>query len=295
MAGTAADPPTNRAALPSFSGVSSLWVHARFSPSASTTSSGTQPVRLYDGSTCRLIIRGTGTNNTLKLSSRTAAGTITDLLTFSANVWTNSAVNTFDLFVNYAVSGSATLYLNGTSVGTYTGDVTTDSATTLSQVEFSGGIGVNTSWSECLVRTSDTRSSRVWYIGPQAAGNTQGWTPNTVGNINEVGANDTTLISTSSNNILSEWTTPTSIPSGSWSVDAIGQSARVQVAVTGPQHFDWVCRTADGTDNLAGASLAPSTSFGNFRKLWLTNPKTAADWGTSDITTGFNLGIKSLA
>ncbi len=135
----------------------------------------------------------------------------------------------------------------------------------------------------------------LWTLAPQAAGNTQSWLPNTVGNINEIVLSDATLISTGNNNDVSLWTTPTSAPSGSWGVKAIVQEARVQVGITGPQHFDWMVRTAS-TDYTAGVSNAPSTGFTNFSNYkWVTNPNTSASWSITDIASGFNLGIKSLA
>jgi hypothetical protein len=296
--GAASDPPTNRLGYGFSSAISQFWFHCQFQTNSASggTLSNAQLFRFCDGTTSRLAVRGTGTNGQLKISKRTAAGTFTDLVTGTSGAFT-SGVTAVDLFVNYAVSGQVTLYLNGVQVADYTGDVTTDSATTLSGFTF-GGIqtAVQNGISEIIVSSSDTRGKALWTLTPQAAGNTQSWTPNTVTNINEVTLSDATFISTTANDSLSEWTTSTSIPSGSWSVDAIVQSARVEVAVSGPQHFDWVIRTADGTDNLAGDSNAPITSFGNFKnKIWATNPKTGTAWATSDITTGFNLGIKSLA
>ena len=132
-------------------------------------------------------------------------------------------------------------------------------------------------------------------IGAGSRGNTQSWTPNTVGNINEVIISDTTLVSTNVNDALSQWTTPTSALSGNWGVKAIVQEARVRIGTTGPQHFDWSLRTAS-TDYVAGVSNAPLTSFSNFKnQLWTTNPNTSGAWAITDIASGFNLGIKSLA
>jgi hypothetical protein len=132
-------------------------------------------------------------------------------------------------------------------------------------------------------------------MGPVAAGNTQSWTPNTVGNINKVGANDSTFISTTAASALSQWTQPTALPSGAWTVAAIVQNARVENSVTGPQHFDWLARTG-GADYLAGVPQAPTLAFSSFQHLWQTNPNTGLPWQPAEIiAAGFNLGIESQA
>jgi hypothetical protein len=188
--------------------------------------------------------------------------------------------------------------LGGVQAINFSGDPRTDAATQLNQVELAGvsntANATASCWSEVIIADEDTRGMSLWSLPPAAAGNTQGWTPNTLANINKTTINDATVISTSSNNTLSEWTTATSAPSGAWAVKAIVQEARVSVGGTGPQHFDWVVRTA-GTDFTAGASVAPSGTLSNFSNMWATNPNTSSAWAISDIATGFNLGIKSLA
>jgi hypothetical protein len=297
---SAGDPPANRAQTPTFTPVSLLWVHgqASFGNSASSTANvQSLIVRSPDG-VSRIVVRQTATAGLLKVSQRNAAGTITDLATASSSVTTGTN-HSFDLKIDYSASGSILLYLDGALVINFSGDPRTDAATQLNQVELGSPcpeFTVSGGWSEVIIADEDTRGMALWTLAPQAAGTTQSWTPNTVGNINEVTLNDTTFVSTTANNALSEWTTPTSAPTGtSWAVKAIVQEARVRAAVTGPQHFDWIVRTG-GADFLAGVSNAPTTSFGNFRnRIWANNPNTSAPWVIGDIATGFNLGIESLA
>jgi hypothetical protein len=195
------------------------------------------------------------------------------------------------------------MYLAGTQVINFSGNPCTDAATQLNQVEFAsanGGAGGTvsngggTGWSEIIIADQDTRGMGLWTLNPTAAGNTQSWTPNTVANVNKATINDTTNVSTGSNNALSEWTTPTSPPAGTWNVLAVVQEARVLRGTTGPQNFEWLLRTTDGTDHVTG-SVNPSTSFGNFsNQIWATNPFTTSAWAITDIAAGFNLGIESL-
>jgi hypothetical protein len=201
------------------------------------------------------------------------------------------------------------MWFAGTQVINYTGaSICTDAATQLNQVDFASfnngtnnnggcnsgsGYGA-TCWSEIIIADSDTRGMGLWTLAPQAAGNTQSWTPNTVSDVNPVTINDTNFVSTGSNNALSEWTTPTSPPSGTWNVLAIVQEARVLASTSGPSTAEWLMRTKDGSDHTTGSFTPPVASFANFNnQIWATNPHTSAAFVIGDITTGFNLGIES--
>ncbi len=296
MNGGASDPPANRMVTPAFSASAVVWVHYQAQPQVGSGTVNSQGliVRSPDG-VGRIYIRQTATTGQLKVDKRDAATTFTNLFTAAGATFTTGSVHALDLKINYVASGEVSLWIDGSQVGTFSGDPRTDAATTLNQVDFSSLQTGNVWHSEIIVGDEDTRGMALWTIAPVAAGNTQSWTPNTVGNINDQTINDATLVSTTNNNDLSQWTTPVSAPSGSWGVKAIVQEARVRVGTTGPQHFDWSLRTAS-TDYTAGTSNAPSTSFGNFNnQRWATNPNTSGSWSITDIASGFNLGIKSLA
>lgn len=296
-----ADPPASRLVSPAFTAASSLWVHAQvgiISIGASTVNQQGLIIRSPDG-VARLLLRQTATTGGLKISSRNAAGTITDLAASTINLPANGMIS-LDLQINYVAAGSVNLYLGGALAATFSGDPRTDAATQLDQIDLAtvcNGLNGN-AWSEVVVADTDTRSVCLWTLAPAAAGNTQSWTPNTVGNINKTAINDASFISTSSNNALSEWTTGAapSAPAGTYNVLAVVQEARVETSVSGPQHFDWLVRTGN-TDNLAGNRKAPPLSFATFgNQIWQTNPQTGVAWTMADLTaTGFNLGIESQA
>lgn len=310
-AGTTADPPTNYIRSDAFTGQSTVWITWRAMRANNYTNTNTVLFRALDGSTPRLYIRGattgdSGSNGSLKIEKRTAAGTYTTLAstvtcatssTLCYNATTDASVpRKYDLKIIYGTSGEITLYQNGVSIASYTGDVTTDSATSLSKIELcdarGGAGGENTAISEIIVANADTRGMALWTLHPQAAGTTQNWTPSTVGNVAKSALNDATYVSTNANDTLSGWTTPTSAPTGNWNVLAITQNARVQRSVTGPQSFAYYCRSG-GTDNV-GADIGANTGFTNHaQKLWATNCTSGAAWAIGDIASGFNLGIKS--
>lgn len=298
-------PPSLYFLTPVFTNVSSFWTHFQFSQNGATfTNTLNAPAFwLLDSSgLARIVVRGTGTAGVFKISTCNSSGTLVDLATSSAIPISANVPIAFDLFVNYAVSGQATLYANGVSVAdTGTGvNVTTNSVTSLAQVGFQGlttASGIGGPMGEVLVQDTSTIGCAVFTLVPQAAGNTQSWLPNTVGNINENAINDSNSISTVSVNALSEWTTVASstFPGGSnaWALTAIVQNARVAIGTTGPQHFEWLCRTIDGSDHVTG-SVAATSSFVNYSNIWALNPHTGSAWAIGDIASGFNLGIESL-
>jgi hypothetical protein len=303
----AADPPTSRwTMVQPFTSVSSLWFHAQLGVTGNsgiftpTSNQQTLIIRSPDN-VSRLILRQVATFGTWKLSQRNAAGTITDLVTGTNFAGFGNSITQVDIFVNYVLSGAVQVYFNNNATPNinFSGDPRTDSATQLNQIELGGwgGNGGTISWSELIVSSTDTRNMAVWTLDPQAAGNTQQFTPNTLANVHKTQINDSgsSFISDGNANDLSQWTTPTSAPSGSATVTAIVQEARVRVGATGPQHFDWSVHTG-GSDFTGGASNAPTTSFGNFNNfIWATNPNTSAAWALSDITGGtLSLGIKAL-
>jgi hypothetical protein len=302
---TVTDPPANRLVSPTFTPNSSLWVHAQASTQVTTPQTGGQIIilRSPDG-VARILLRQTTTFGQFKVSTRNAAGTITDVATASASpVMVFNVTTAIDMQVIYGCTAAdkINLYLNGVSVMAFTGSsLCTDAATQLNQVEFANvnnNISANvngTGWAEIIVADSDTRGMALWPLAPVAAGNTQSWTPNTVGNVNPILINDTNFVSTTTNNALSQWTTPTAAPTGTWNVLAVVQEARVRAPVTGPLHFEWLCRSG-GTDNVTGSLTPPTAAFGNFsNQIWANNCKTGSPWAISDIAAGFNLGIESL-
>lgn len=255
-------------------------------------------MRLLDGSTARLLVRGTGTSGQFKISKRTAAGAFTDLATSVAGAFNvlYSTLYLLDFIVNYSTTGRATFYVNGVPIiDTGAGvDVTTDGAATLSAGDVSCPF-TDTSlqyWSEWLTRDGSTLGARVLTRPPVAAGNTQSWTPNTVGNINELVINDTTFISTTSNDQLSEWTVSTTPPPGNWLITSVVQEARLLVGGSGPLNFDWLVRTSDGTDHTV-TGAAGTLIFANYSAVsWPLNPSTSAAWQFDEL---INSGVESRA
>lgn len=290
--GSSPYPPLAYAMTPLFGPTSSFWIHAQHNCVATTGNNNACMLAALDSSGVgRILVLGTATVGQVKICTRNAAGTITTLATSAAGAVPQASLTSLDLFINYAVSGQVTLYISGVVIAD-TGpgvNVTTDSATALAQVEFAS-MTTQDGWSECIVQDTSTLGLALQTLPPVAAGNTQSWTPNTVGNVNSNTINDANFVAATAVNSLSQWTVGTTLPAGSWVIEAVVQTARVSIGATGPQHFEWLVRTSDGSDHVTG-SVAPATSFGNFSNVWLTNPHTSAAWNAGEL---INAGIESL-
>jgi hypothetical protein len=145
-------------------------------------------------------------------------------------------------------------------------------------------------FSEIQVRTDDTRSLRMVTLAPVAAGNTQAWT-GVVGNINETTINDANNINDGTGNLKSQWTVG-SLPSGTFGIKDVIQSARIANGTSGPQNYRWELRIS-GADYDNGADILATTTLTNVQKDWATSPATSSAWQQSEIATGFNSGLLS--
>lgn len=306
---TVADPPGVRWTSPTFTPTSSIWVHAVFySGAADATTSNQQAliIRSPDG-VSRIQLRQTGTAGVLKLSIANAARSFTDLVTLSAYPFPTT-LTTLDMQIPYTCGGGdvTNIYYNSVLAGTYTGSLCTDSATTLNQVEIASvnngvgcaGGGFGTCWSQLLVDTVDTRSEVVATIIPQGAGPTQSWTPNTLANVNKGTISDTTFVSTTSNNAISQWTAPTSAPTGTWGVRAVSIEARALVSTTGPQNMEFSAHVSGSDYTSLCTNPTLTNSFANYRCQMNTSPATSSVWGISEIYNSggnqFSFGVESL-
>jgi hypothetical protein len=205
--------------------------------------------------------------------------------------------------VTYGTSGSVTIYINGAQVFTFSGDTTTDGATTLSSVELAGIAtgSTNTTWSEIIVLDSDTRGCGLWLMNSNTSGTNSQWA-GTASTVNKNQINDTGFVTAASNNLIEDYKPSggggsggIALPAGSYTVLGVVESVRALVGTAGPQHLQAGFNFA-GTWQW-GSSFAPSTSFGNFSNIvWNTNPNTGAAWTIADITAAtFNYSFQSVA
>ena len=300
----------------------SFWVSMRINTYCANGSgvsggiAGITPIRLADSSgIVRLVLVLTGTtqspNDNFNIKTVNAAGTQTIIgsastgkfMSFQAATTTPAVVpDKIDIFVNYAVSGQIIVYCNGVQTFTYSGDITTNSVTSLSYVDIGQtafnnvfGTTCRSGYSEIIVSTSDTRNLSLVTQAPSAAGNTDTFTSGLFSNINQNLANYTSPDNSATASQIQEYKVGQAIPTGSFSVISVVQHAMCTVGSTGPQHIQFMVRT--GSTDYNSASLAPGVAWGVLQNNWDTNPNTSAAWATTDLvasSVNFNIGYESI-
>lgn len=288
-----------RAALSS--AVSSVWVGARFYISAN--SAGSNPnyfLSFFDGTNRRLILTVStgGSTGFLQLSKRNAAGTVTVLAT-SSNTLAVTSILKIDVSLTYAAAGAVKVYLGGTLIIDYSGDVTTDSATSVDSLAFGHPIGGSAStqftyWSEIIAASEDTRALNLVTLAPTANGNTFNWDTGSYASINETVIDDTSLITSATAGQLAQFAINSSGITGTPAIRALCVSARAQKGGTGPQNAKMSVRSG-GADQLSSVVSLPA-AMNRVAYIFATNPGTSGAWAYSDLTAaGFNIGIQSEA
>jgi hypothetical protein len=270
------------------------------SPGALTGTANAHIVRFLDGVNCRLVVRDTGTVSTWAVYKRSAAAVYTQLGSNFINTGINiTAPVAFDIHVVYGTTGSVTIYIAGAQVFTFSGDTTTDGATTLSSVEIAGiaASSNNVIWSEVIVMDVDTRPMGLWLMNSVTAGNAQTFT-GTATNVNKAVISDATFISAASAGLIQEYRSGgIALPAGSFTVATVKINSRAQIGASGPQHLQYVTRV--GTTDYPAGSWSPVVgSFGNDVQNYMVpiNPGTSVAWTTADLTaTTFNYGVESAA
>lgn len=272
--------------------VSSFWWSGQFY-AASGVTTGYESVAFLDGTVRRLVLK---TNSALKLElyKRTATPSDTLLATSSVTI-TGNVLTKLDVHVVYGTSGSVDVYSGGTLILSYSGDVTTNSATTLTGfvVGAMGSSGLSALWSEIMCASVDTRGFSLVTMAPAANGNTFAWT-NSYANIDETTLDDTDLCTSSTVGDLAQTTITalSGISSGNPAIRAVGVTARAQKGGTGPQNAYLNVRTG-GNDYLSSVQALPA-AFGRVAAVFESNPATSGAWAYTDLTAaGFNIGVKS--
>jgi hypothetical protein len=306
----------------SFPATTQFWASFRlntYTPNNGGGAGNAQPLRFVDAAgVVRLKIIFSGTygspNDTFTVWKGNASGSFTQIGSTSTGRFASTAAggsylavtDKIDVSINYNTSGYITFYLNGTQTFTYSGDVTTDSTTTLSGLQLGGcvtggnnGATPYSAWSEVIVATRDTRNMSVATQVATANGNADTFAGGTAANLAAL----TFLTSDPAPNYataagqIQEYTVTPALPSGSFSVVSVVQHARATVGASGPTKFDFVVRTG-GADFTSSPDTAPTLVWATYTYNWDTNPNTGNAWQVTDLaasSSSFNLGLKSVA
>lgn len=293
-----------------FGNVSQVWFSARVVMAAGG-SIGPIGLRFRGpGMVERIRITNTHANSAVagpyNVSTVNAAGTVTSLGNTSAGfTQTPTVPDKLDIFINYAVAGSMQIYINGTRVFDFSGDVTTDGATQLQLADFGAftyvtgfsGSGSFTAWSEVIAATTDTRSLGLVTQVPTANGNTHNWDSGTA---SDIGATSYATGDAAPNyaltaGLIQEYQVTPALPGGFYSILAVVHKARLAASPSPPADMQFMVRSA-GADFVSG-TLAPNLSYTTLQNVWDVNPATSAAWLPTDLpsaSTAYNMGLKSI-
>lgn len=278
---------------------STFWVGARACLNAYNTGPLPLLTLVDSGNVTRIIVQPTdASNDPLKVYKQNAAGSLTLLFTASTGLTLTPAggPDKIDLDVSYGTSGHITLYVNGTPAGTYSGDVTTDGATTISSVRLGPGnfrSNVSVTWSGLLIRTTSTLGVDVMYRPPATLGDTDQWTGG-VANVGNQTVSATSYDTASAASQVQLYKPAAQVPTNAVVV-AVADVVPATAGASGTLAHIQLLRKVGGT--LYPATTQPLPAAGataNITQIWDVNPATGVAWTPTDLNAStYQFGYES--
>jgi len=280
-----------------FTPTTSFWVHFKHrNIFPAEVSSSADWIQFVDSTGIpRLIIEPATAGNDFQIKISTLDGSSTKVPLFTSTKTVNSlSLTDFDIFVDYSSGGEIKFYMNKGLITSYTGDITTDGITALSQLKL-GSYTTSSSrysyYSEVIISTTDTRSMRLVTLKPVANGNTMDWT-GSVTDVNQYLNDSNTFISSGTAGEIAQFTIPSLPSSSSFDVVALIQSAKALMTTGSPANLRFSVRT--GATDYSSSDISLDVVYEPHNYIWNTNPATSNPWTTAEVgTVGFNLGIES--
>lgn len=227
----------------------------------------------------------------VKLDAST--GTRTVLATESGSDFAMNTLYRFDIQVsNYGASGTVTVYVNGTVIMTFTGNIAVTGITNLDTVIIPSTTGTNAGsfYSEIIVADSDTRSIQgLATLALTGAGTTTGWSNNTFSNINGTSESDNNPTNVNTAAVDQQYTVTninTAIPS--FAVLACKITARAaRTSSSTPTNVKLGYGSAGSGFFGSGASKAITSNIGYtvYEQYDTINPITSAAFTPTDMST----------
>lgn len=282
---------------------SAFWFTAQLYAAGGTIiAAGEQMIRFTDSAgVVRIRLRVSTANTTVPTIGYTAetvnaAGAVVTTIGTYSLIQANASLGKIDIFCNYASSGQFTIYNNGTQILTFSGNLLTDSNTTINGFDLGTfqnftAAGGPCCWSELIVSDSDTRQNSLQTLAPVANGSTHNFDTGTpaASNVNETTMNDATLDGSTTAGQIDQYTIP-ALASGNPSILAVVVSARMQEGSSGPAHADVGVRAGSTPGNYWSSNFALTTAWGPFQNVWLTDPSTGTGWQALPV----NIGVQSV-
>jgi hypothetical protein len=195
----------------------------------------------------------------------------------------------FDMQVtSYGASATVNVYLNNTSLISFTGNVAVSGMTNFDSV-FVNAIGSSSGntyvISECFVADSDTRAVQgVQTLALTGAGTTNNWTNNTYTNINGTSYSDSNPTSVNTTGTDQQYNVTDPTPA-SFTVAAVQISARMAKGLTStPTQVKLGYNSGGSVAFGTGAAKTVTTAYNTYQQIDATNPVTGNAFTPSELT-----------
>lgn len=305
VASSSSDPPSVMIGTGNFTAAASdIWLHFQGMANNVGNVANNVWIRFLDSAgNAAVVVRGSGTSGSVKISSRTSGGAYTDLITCTGTAASLSVLTQYDIHLNFASSGAITWYENGAQTCTYSGNMLNgDGSTTIQQVQFNGlaSAAPTYSYSEVIVADEDTRTMGRWTMNTSTSGATTAWT-NSAGTtpcsttiLAQIAQNDANYVSTGSNTQIELCVPNKTLPGGSWAVKTMGFAVRGMRGVSGPQNLHFMVREGSTNYTLGSPLPLPAAMNKLSNALYPNDPATSLPWTSTTITDpNFQLGFQS--
>jgi hypothetical protein len=233
-----------------------------------------------------------GANNANLVAANGASYTV--LATEATTRFTALVLHKLEMqLINFGASATVNVYLDGSLLFTFSGDVTAGNGlTSLDSVSI--GL-IRTNWSilasEIIVANEDTRGwPGLVTMAPNALGTTNAWSNTAFTNVNPTTINDAnaTFTNTTAQDNQYNLIDP---PSGVYKVGAVVISARA-MSTAGATAANIQMGFKNGAATAVAASHATTTAFATYQDIFAVDPTTSAAWVAADLTN-LQLNLRS--
>jgi hypothetical protein len=250
-----------------------------------------------DASGILRIVLGMASNgsNICTLSKVDAAGNLTLLFTTISGFSTTGPLipDKVDFNFDYSTTGSITMWINGSEVGTYSGDITTDGMTQLAGVRLGSTSGFTnrlSAYSECILADGNTLDLSVVTCAPTGPGTTDQWT-GAYTNVNQLTVDDANFDTTMTSGDVQLYTM-SPISTGNFDILTLVTNIRASQGAGELSHIA-LTQEIGGTQYVTTAQNFPD-SYGPVQFIQETNPATGVEWTQADVNSaGFQSGYQA--
>lgn len=217
------------------------------------------------------------------------SGSWTTVSTFNLPLGVNAAI---DIYVNAVTLGSLDCFVNGSSVASFSGDLS--GLGTIASLTFAASSQVDLFFQQILVANYNTIGHTVRARQVTAAGDSQQWT-GAYGNVATYPMNTGLFIASATAGDLNTYTgtTLSATPTGQI-IRAVGFGTYIRNDTVGPQNAKGVLEISSTPYTAPYNMRSISLGFNGNIAIWANNPATSAPWA-SITEANCDFGIESVA